>query len=151
MTARPTPLLTVKQHRAEVTVDGTVWTVDATADDGRLAVELLAADDSDGTVVAQLRLDGDRSHLELLEDIARELQTRLCGRAPRRRPGAYRLADIRTRLPRAYAPWTEADEALLLERWDAGATLDELAEALQRGPGGVRSRLVKLGRVEEAG
>ncbi|QIG44223.1 hypothetical protein G5V58_16870 [Nocardioides anomalus] len=140
----------VKVHRAEVSIDGTAWTVEATSTDGRLAVEVLAASETDGTVAVQLCLDGDKSHLELLEDVTRELQSRICGRPARRRPGPYGLAAIRTRIPRAYEPWTDTDEHLLLERWDAGATIDDLALVLERGPRGIRSRLIKLGRIEEA-
>jgi len=39
---------------------------------------------------------------------------------------------------------------VLLERWDAGDTVDAIAQQLGRGRGGVRSRLVKLGRIDGA-
>jgi hypothetical protein len=111
---------------------------------------VVGASEVDGTIGVQLRVDGDQSHLAMLEDIARELQSSLYGAPRARRPGAHRLATIRQEVPRAYQRWTEADEALLLERWDAGDTIEMIAQTLERGAGGIRSRLVKLGRLEDA-
>jgi hypothetical protein len=139
-----------KEHRSEAAADGTAWTVEATMVDGHVTAEVVGASEADGTIGVQLTIDGDQSHLAMVEDIASELQSSLYGAPRARRPGAYRLATIRQELPRAYQRWTEADEALLLERWDAGDTIEMIARTLERGAGGIRSRLVKLGRLEEA-
>ena len=140
-----------REHRSEVEADGHAWRVEASAVDGRVTVEVVAASQADGTVTAQLVVDGDELHLAMLEDIARELQSSLCGAPRRRRPGAYRIATIRRSFPRAYVPWSKTDEKVLVERWDAGDSIDDIARALERGPGGVRSRLLRLGLIEEAG
>ena len=140
-----------REHHSEVVVDGTAWTVSGSAVDDRVRVEVVAAAEADGVVGLQLTLDGDGTHLAMLEDIAHELQSVLCG-VPRRRrrPGAYRVATIRRELPRAYEPWTADEERRLLERHHAGQRAAEIAAALDRGSGGVRSRLVRLGRLPEA-
>jgi len=44
----------------------------------------------------------------------------------------------------AYKPWTESEDALLKEKFAAGAGIDELASALGRERGAIRSRLNKL-------
>jgi hypothetical protein len=86
----------------------------------------------------------------MLEDVANDLQTSLYDVPRRRRPAAYRLASIRRELPRAYAPWSNEEEAVLLERWDAGDPVELIAQRLERGAGAVRSRLIRLGKIEEA-
>lgn len=140
-----------KKHHSEIESDDSAWTIEGTAEDGHVTATVTGASMVDGTVGLEVRLDGDERHLRMLEGIVAELLTSLLG-APRSRSlTAYRMATIRQRLPRAYLPWTEADEQLLLERYDAGDTVDQVAERLQRGSGGVRSRLVKLGRIQEAG
>jgi hypothetical protein len=138
-----------KEHRSELEADGTAWTVDASMVDGHLVAEVVAASTSDGTIGLQLKIDGSPQHLAMLQDIAYELRTALLGVASR--PGGNRIDAIRQELPRAYAPWTEADEKLLLERWDAGDPVAVIAQALERGTGGVRSRLIRLGRIKDAG
>jgi hypothetical protein len=44
----------------------------------------------------------------------------------------------------AYKPWTEGEDSLLKEKFAAGAGIDELASALGRERGAIRSRLNKL-------
>jgi|EP01034_Spumella_vulgaris_P043072 hypothetical protein len=44
--------------------------------------------------------------------------------------------------------WTQDEEARLLQGFDTGASLKELAAVHQRKVGGIRSRLIKLGRLE---
>ena len=91
-----------KCYKSEVEANGTVWTVDASTNDGRVKAEVMAA------------------------------------------------SEIKKGLPNAYRAWTDAEHDVLLERWDAGDTVDAIAQQLGRGRGGVRSRLVKLGRIEGA-
>jgi hypothetical protein len=49
--------------------------------------------------------------------------------------------------PKAYAPWTSADDAELAAMHASGATKSELAVYFQRQPSAIRSRLSKLGLV----
>jgi hypothetical protein len=140
-----------KEYRSEAETDGTAWTIEATAHDGHVTVEVVGAATADGTIGLQLKIDGDQTHIAALEAIIHELQSSLLGLPKGQRPSEDRVATMRKELPRAYLPWTEADEQLLLERWDAGDTVKLIAERLERGPGGVRSRLIKLGRIKEAG
>ena len=51
--------------------------------------------------------------------------------------------------PNAYLPWTAQDDAELECLLSNGATIDELAEHFQRKPGGIRSRIKKLGLDKE--
>ena len=134
-----------KWHRSEVAANGTAWTVEASMDDGRLTIEVIAASELDGTVELQLTIEGSSVHLGILEGILRELRSELVGRPAKAATDTYR---IKTGLPNAYRPWTEAEEKVLIERWETGDTMDLIAQRLGRGSGGVRSRLVKLGRIE---
>lgn len=54
----------------------------------------------------------------------------------------------REKYPRAYTPWEEDDDRLLRSLAEQGLGLPEMVEALGRGPGGIRTRLVALGLVE---
>ncbi len=51
-------------------------------------------------------------------------------------------------LKQAGKPWTDEEAQRLLAAFDAGTPMDELALAHGRTKGGIRSRLVRLGRVE---
>ena len=44
--------------------------------------------------------------------------------------------------------WTQDEEAKLLHGFDKGASLEELAAVHHRKVGGIRSRLIRLGRLE---
>jgi hypothetical protein len=134
-----------KCYESEVESNGTVWTVDASTNDGRVKAEVMAASEFDGTVELQLAVDGNAVHLGILQGILEKLQTELVGRST---PGGTHGYRIKKGLPNAYKAWTDAEHDVLLERWDAGDTVDAIAQQLGRGRGGVRSRLVKLGRIE---
>ena len=58
---------------------------------------------------------------------------------------SYDVADIRCEFNQAYIRWTEREDAYLRERFLAGATIAELVSEFGRQPGGIRSRLRKLG------
>jgi hypothetical protein len=45
----------------------------------------------------------------------------------------------------AYQPWTAQDDTYLRERFEQGASVTDLADEFGRQPGGIRSRLKKLG------
>lgn len=53
--------------------------------------------------------------------------------------------DVGEKFPNAYQPWTEHEELQLKNHFGAGRKIDEIAELLGRQPGGIRSRLKKLG------
>ena len=54
-------------------------------------------------------------------------------------------------LEHAWQPWKKEEETKLLESFDAGATIEELAALHKRKVGGISARLMKLGRLDEAG
>lgn len=58
---------------------------------------------------------------------------------------AYDVAAIRREYNQAYAPWSERDDEYLRSRILEGATIDDLVSEFGRQPGGIRSRLRKLG------
>jgi hypothetical protein len=58
---------------------------------------------------------------------------------------AYDLAIIRKEYNQAYAPWSEEDDEYLRVRFLEGASLEDLVSEFGRQPGGIRSRLRKLG------
>lgn len=66
----------------------------------------------------------------------------------RKRGIAYNPAEIRKSHPMAYANWTSEQEALLRQLFRAGATIPEMSARLGRQPGGIQSRLQKLGLIE---
>jgi hypothetical protein len=68
--------------------------------------------------------------------------------APDKGSPTAKLDKMRQRYPRAYTPWIAAEDEDLRQRYTLGATLEELATLFQRQPGGIRSRLAKLGLVE---
>jgi hypothetical protein len=58
---------------------------------------------------------------------------------------SYDVAAIRREFNQAYAPWTKEDDAYLRERFLQGATIADLVSEFGRQPGGIQSRLRKLG------
>lgn len=62
------------------------------------------------------------------------------------RQRAYSVASIRLCHPQAYAKWTDQEEALLLRLRGEGKTRREIAQALQRQPSAISSRLRKIER-----
>ena len=66
-------------------------------------------------------------------------------------PKTYDVAAIRKEHSQAYAPWSEQDDEYLRSRFLEGATLEDLVSEFGRQPGGIRSRLRKLGLVQPGG
>ena len=56
-----------------------------------------------------------------------------------------RLAKVRREHPRAYEPWSNAEEQELERLYDAGIDIEEIAGQMGRQPGAIRSRLNRLG------
>ncbi|HEU5187387.1 MAG TPA: PIF1 family DEAD/DEAH box helicase [Candidatus Saccharimonadales bacterium] len=56
---------------------------------------------------------------------------------------AEKLTTMRQTHPNAFKPWSEADDAKLLELFKAKQTIDSLSQTFGRHPGSIRSRLKK--------
>jgi len=54
-------------------------------------------------------------------------------------------------LTHAYEPWTEDEEHIVIEDYDRGLSIAEIADKQNRTPGAIRSRLTKLGRIINVG
>src|SRR5688572_5864127 len=80
-------------------------------------------------------------------DIFRAAEEALDASAASPRPST--LAERRERYPRAYEKWTDAEDADLREQLRSGATVARIAGHFQRNRGAIRSRIVKLGLLEE--
>jgi hypothetical protein len=50
---------------------------------------------------------------------------------------------------KAGKPWSQEEDAQLLQAFDGGQPVPELASRHERSAGGIRSRLVHLGRIQE--
>jgi len=61
----------------------------------------------------------------------------------------YSLEKVRVENPNAYRAWSEEEETKLQKLFNKGVQMKEIAETLGRQPGGIRSRLKKLGLTEE--
>ncbi len=60
-----------------------------------------------------------------------------------------KLEEIRTKHQNAYKKWTEEEEAEVVKNFKQGKTIKEIAKETGRQTGGIRSRLVKVGLIEE--
>lgn len=60
-----------------------------------------------------------------------------------------KLEKIRAKNPKAYTKWTEEEEAVLQEKFLQNNNLKYIARQMGRQVGGIRSRLIKLGLIEE--
>lgn len=67
------------------------------------------------------------------------------------KPKSDYLVRIREKYPNAYRPWSEADDAKLVEMFAADVSFEALSESFARQPTAIRARLVKLGLIEEEG
>jgi hypothetical protein len=66
----------------------------------------------------------------------------------RRERWAEKLAKVRETHPQAWTKWTDDEDARLAAEFDAGLTVEEMADGHGRARGGIVSRLVKLELVE---
>jgi hypothetical protein len=74
-----------------------------------------------------------------------QIQEILLSNSPQK---AYNIQDIRKTHARAYKPWSNEEDKRLKKRYSEGETIDNLALEFQRKPGGISSRLRKLGLIE---
>jgi hypothetical protein len=66
----------------------------------------------------------------------------------RSRAKAYNVEEARQSYPQAYAKWTTVDDDRLRVLFDRGWAIDDPAIELQRKPSAIRSRLCKLGLIQ---
>jgi ATP-dependent exoDNAse (exonuclease V) alpha subunit len=59
------------------------------------------------------------------------------------------IEKARDKYPNAYKPWNKQDEKALEEMFNSGKTIAELSEEFGRGSGGIKSRLISLGLIDE--
>lgn len=57
----------------------------------------------------------------------------------------YTVDEMRREYPKAYARWTQDEDAQLKVKYSEGVSIDELAKHFQRKPSAIRSRLTRLG------
>lgn len=60
-----------------------------------------------------------------------------------------RMDEIKSLYPKAWTKWDEAEDTSLINEYDAKMSLDEMCSSHERAPGGICSRLKKLGRVPD--
>jgi hypothetical protein len=120
----------------------------------KLALEVLAG--IDGRLLGKYisvrpAADGrelcDATFVEI-ETYARQIMQQLAaalGQPALRQKKGYQVAAIRREYNQAYRPWSEQDDEYLRTRFLEGATVDDLVNEFARQPGGIRSRLRKLG------
>lgn len=60
----------------------------------------------------------------------------------------YSIKDIRKTHSRAYHGWSKGEDERLRQRYKQGVTINNLAVEFHRQPGGIRSRLKKLGLIQ---
>lgn len=59
------------------------------------------------------------------------------------------LKKIRIKFPNAYKPWSRENDIRLNKMFLDGKSQSEIAKFFQRGPGSIKSRLKKLGLIED--
>jgi hypothetical protein len=62
---------------------------------------------------------------------------------------SYCVDEIRKVYPKAYMKWSETEDADLRLQFRSGKTIEELADIFKRKKGAIRSRLIKLGLLDE--
>lgn len=51
---------------------------------------------------------------------------------------------------RSYEPWTPTEEVELKRSFEVGSSIREISDQLRRTPGAIRSRLIKIGLIEDS-
>jgi hypothetical protein len=62
---------------------------------------------------------------------------------------AYTVEEKRIKHPNAYKKWTSEEDAVLKEKYKQVRSIQKLSALFQRNPGAIRSRLKKLGLMED--
>lgn len=127
-------------------------------DEGLLSSRELAEIDQHRTIRNRV-VHGDANYKEVLRqeminrlrNLTKELENRRIGDIPQppwKGSHEERLDKVRAQYPKAYEKWTEDEDRLLKQKFEAGASIDDLAGLLKRQPSAINSRLVKLGLVQ---
>lgn len=115
----------------------------------KIVVRCLGLDDA-----ATVRVEAPSGTLELDRGAWRELH-RVLGRVLAPLPAAPEATEqqgkpAKPKPARQGDPWEDEEEQQLKESWEAGETLQDLAETHERSVGAIRSRVLKLGLEEDA-
>lgn len=65
------------------------------------------------------------------------------------KPKSNFIERAREKYPNAYKPWPAGEEKKLKEMFEAGKSFDEISDEFGRGAGGIKTRLIKLGLIDE--
>lgn len=106
---------------------------------GQSSVEIVAHQDNKGV---------SQDSQEPNDELNHTLLTYTESSSPHVGSATLRLDEIRQVYPHAYMPWTSTEDRELMRHYEAGATVEELVALFQRQPGGIRSRLTKLGLIK---
>jgi hypothetical protein len=63
--------------------------------------------------------------------------------------GKKTLVEIRAKYPRAYERWSKGEEREAADAYAGGASINEIARNHERQPSAIRSRLTRLGLIQE--
>ena len=77
---------------------------------------------------------------EIIEEIDKKVETKTFN--------TKKLKEIKQEHPMAYELWDEKQEEMLIELFDKKKSVSEISEMMQRKPGGIKARLIKLGLIE---
>lgn len=107
--------------------------------------------DDDGVVLGEWNTS-DISRFEWREPEASSGQ--IDAQVERARPEKFSVgsvewrADVKRRYPKAYLAWSSSEDDQLREEFNRGDSISSMGLGHQRQPGGIRSRLVKLGLID---
>jgi ribosomal protein S27AE len=91
----------------------------------------------------------DSSRTEPLPSQHPSIVTRSVSIVGREKMKSYSVEQIRKKYRRAYEKWTSEEDVELVKQYREGLDFSELAKLHQRQKGAIRSRLVKLGLIQE--
>ena len=145
-TTKPQPSNDEFTMLRETTIAGQTFRVTAQFVQGSRVLLEFASETSEGEITGGL--NGEIAVPELLP-AASALSSLVGGVAvavgAARAGKNFDVKQARRRYPKAYQGWTKFEEKRLLERYRTGASVEELSKEFSRQPGGIRSRLAKLG------
>ena len=157
-----------ERHEIVVETDESVFTLTADSRDGRLLIRQRKKNARSDQEVCALSLsnpgeladffDGLRrllssSGIRFSPDEARPQQTRPALSRPARSTPAGSddreeiVARARGRNPKAFEPWTPAEEADVRRRYEAGERIESIARAHNRSPKAIEMRLERMGLI----
>ncbi|WP_410659927.1 helix-turn-helix domain containing protein [Amycolatopsis sp. lyj-112] len=137
----------VEEHRTEIRVQDTVYRIEVAAREGggaagedRWVTVMVGGAGPQEEPIAEGRLDMDAEAIPALATVLSDTLLAFAGQGGRNR--RRRSAD---RPAQQGLPWSEELDAELESRWLAGESVEEVARAFERTPGGIRARLPRVG------